>query len=89
MTAFALVLSVVAISALLTRERPRKPKPGTVATHSPCYFAVKNRAAGSPSVYWGPFSTADEATRWAHTHRVQVGIVEALHPDTPESKWWN
>lgn len=89
MTALGIVLSVVAISALLTRERPAKPQHGTSATHSPCYFAVKNRASGSPSVYWGPFASEAEVTKWAVKHRVQVGVIEALHPETPESKWWD
>lgn len=88
MTALAIVLSVVAISALIDRLTHRKRQNGAPKTVEPCYFAVKHRSAGSPSVYWGPFGSLDEAKRWANSHRVQAGIIEALHPDTPEKEWW-
>lgn len=53
------------------------------------YIVVKNRAAGSPSVYWGSFASVEEAERWATKHRLIAGVIEVRHPDTPEHEWWN
>jgi hypothetical protein len=37
--------------------------------------AVKNRAAGSPSVYWGPFASIEDVQAWSTSHGVSVGVI--------------
>lgn len=88
MIALVAVLSLIAIGIAVDRSRRESPAHGTAARQGTVYFAVKNRAAGSPSVYWGPFESPEAVTKWANQHRIQVGIIEALDPQTPESKWW-
>ena len=55
----------------------------------PHYIAVKHRAAGSPSVHFGPFATLAELFEWATKNGLTVAVVELTDPDSSPDEWWS
>jgi hypothetical protein len=52
------------------------------------WVAVKHRAAGSSSVYFGPFESLSELSAWAIEVDMSVGAIELVNPNSPASTWW-
>lgn len=59
-----------------------EPDPG------PQYIALKHRASGSPTVYWGPFTSLESLQLWATTHGLQVSVLELTDPTSDPRAWW-
>lgn len=53
------------------------------------YVAVRHRAAGSPSVYFGPFDTWDELTAWADQTGFPVQVINLVDPESSRDGWWD
>lgn len=53
------------------------------------YVAVKHRAAGSSSIFFGPFNSIDDLQAWCIINQITVGVIELVNPESDESTWWN
>jgi hypothetical protein len=53
------------------------------------FIAVRHRAAGSSSVYFGPFATMDDLRDWANEHRMSVGVIVLVDPSSDPDGWWD
>jgi len=51
--------------------------------------AVRHRASGSSSVYFGPFGSMSDLELWADRCGMSVGVLELVDPNSDESTWWN
>lgn len=47
------------------------------------FVAVRHRAFGSSSVYFGPFVSITELRKWAQNNKLDVSIIELNPPETP------
>jgi len=54
------------------------------------WFVYRSRAAGSSSVYWGPFDSVDDCFAWVKSRGLtfSVGFVQMHDPGSDESTWW-
>jgi len=52
------------------------------------WIAVKHRAAGSSSVYFGPFESLAALSAWAIEVDMSVGAIPLVDPNSPASTWW-
>ena len=51
--------------------------------------AVRNRAAGSPAVYFGPFANWEAFATWAQGVTFGVEVVRLVDPNSSPDTWWN
>lgn len=53
------------------------------------FIAVRNRAAGSPSVYFGPFATWSELVAWLDSVGFVCEVWNLTDPYSPRDGWWD
>ena len=52
------------------------------------FIAVRHRASGSSSVYFGPFNSLEEISKFAKDNHVMVGAIKLVSPDSDPNTWW-
>ncbi len=53
------------------------------------YITVRNRAAGSSSVHFGPFLSIEAAQAFIKQAGVGMSIIELVGPTTDPETWWD
>jgi phosphatidylethanolamine-binding protein (PEBP) family uncharacterized protein len=51
-------------------------------------IGVMHRAAGSSSVYFGPFENLAALQAWEVEHDTRLFAILLVDPDSPEDEWW-
>lgn len=54
------------------------------------WFVGRNRAAGSSTVYWGPFASLQAIEEWIERKQIRFGvfITQMNDPESSEEDWW-
>lgn len=71
----------------LIQDGTYRPDPRDRVMRGP-FVAVRHRAAGSGSVYFGPFATWADLRAWMETITFGVQIVPLVDPHSPPDTWW-
>lgn len=53
------------------------------------FIAIRHRAAGSPSVFFGPFDTYAAVVEFVRSNNLPCEVVNLVNPASPYSTWWN
>ena len=52
------------------------------------WIGVRNRAFGAPSVYFGPFDSAEAVMEFADNHGLALAVICLTDPDSNQDDWW-
>lgn len=54
------------------------------------WFVGRNRAAGSSTIYWGPFASLQAIEEWIERRQIRFTVftVQMNDPDSSEEDWW-